>query len=51
MEEKSLAEMKKAGVVITQIANKKEFQDAVKPVWEKYGSQHTALIQRIQDVK
>jgi tripartite ATP-independent transporter DctP family solute receptor len=51
MEEKSLADMKKAGVVITPIANKKEFQDAVKPVWEKYGKQHAALIQRIQDVK
>jgi tripartite ATP-independent transporter DctP family solute receptor len=51
MEEKSLAEMKKAGVVITEIANKKEFQDAVKPVWEKYGKDYAALIKRIQDVK
>jgi tripartite ATP-independent transporter DctP family solute receptor len=51
MEKKSLDEMKKAGVVITQIADKKAFQAAVKPVWDKYGSQHAALIQRIQDVK
>ena len=36
---------------ITQIANKQEFQAAVKPVWDKYGAQHAALIQRIQDVK
>ena len=43
--------MKAAGVVITQIANKKAFQDAVKPVWDKYGAQHAALIKRIQDVK
>ncbi|MFO0989959.1 MAG: TRAP transporter substrate-binding protein [Alphaproteobacteria bacterium] len=51
MEDKALADMKKAGVVITQIANKQEFQAAVKPVWDKYGAQHAALIQRIQDVK
>ena len=51
MEQKSLAEMKAAGVVVTQISNKKEFQDAVKPVWEKYGKQHAALIDRIQAVK
>jgi tripartite ATP-independent transporter DctP family solute receptor len=51
MEKKSLAEMKAAGVVVTEISNKKEFQDAVKPVWEKYGKQHAALIERIQAVK
>jgi TRAP-type C4-dicarboxylate transport system substrate-binding protein len=51
MEKKSLDEMKKAGVVITEVTNKKEFQDAVKPVWEKYGAQQAALIKRIQDVK
>ncbi len=50
-EKTALEEMKKAGTVITQITNKKEFQDAVKPVWDKYGAQHAALIQRIQDVK
>ena len=31
--------------------DKKPFQDAVKPVWEKYASQHKALIERIQNVK
>jgi tripartite ATP-independent transporter DctP family solute receptor len=51
MEEKSLAQMKQAGVEITEVANKKQFQDAVKPVWDKYGAQQTALIQRIQAVK
>jgi tripartite ATP-independent transporter DctP family solute receptor len=51
MEKKSLAEMKQAGVEITEVANKQQFQAAVKPVWDKYGSQHAALIQRIQDVK
>jgi tripartite ATP-independent transporter DctP family solute receptor len=51
MEKKSLAEMKQAGVEITEVANKQQFQAAVKPVWDKYGGQHAALIQRIQNVK
>ena len=51
MEEKSITEMKEAGVEIVQIADKKRFQDAVKPVWDKHGAQHTDLIKRIQDVK
>jgi TRAP-type C4-dicarboxylate transport system substrate-binding protein len=51
MEKKSLAQMKEAGVEITEIADKKPFQDAVKPVWDKYGAQHAALIRRIQEVR
>jgi tripartite ATP-independent transporter DctP family solute receptor len=51
MEKKSLAQMKEAGVEITEISDRKPFQDAVKPVWDKYGSQHVALIKRIQEVK
>ncbi|HEX2115850.1 MAG TPA: TRAP transporter substrate-binding protein [Alphaproteobacteria bacterium] len=51
MEKKSLEQMKEAGVVITEITDKKPFQEAVKPVWDKYGSQHAALIKRIQEVK
>jgi TRAP-type C4-dicarboxylate transport system substrate-binding protein len=43
--------MKEAGVEITEIADKKPFQAAVKPVWDKYGAQLSSLIQRIQDVK
>ncbi len=33
------------------VADKKPFQAAVKPVWDKYGAQHADLIKRIQDVK
>ena len=33
------------------MVDKKQFQAAVKPVWDKYGAQQTALIQRIQDTK
>jgi tripartite ATP-independent transporter DctP family solute receptor len=51
MEEKALADMKANGVEVIKIADKKPFQDAVKPVWEKYGAQHKALIDRIQNVK
>jgi tripartite ATP-independent transporter DctP family solute receptor len=50
-EEASLKKMKEAGVEINEVENKAEFQAAVKPVWDKFGAQHTALIQRIQDVK
>ena len=51
MEQQSLAKMKAAGVEINDVADKKEFAGAVHEVWAKYGAQHTALIQRIQDVK
>ncbi len=51
MEQKSIKHMKEAGVEIIKIDDKKPFQEAVKPVWDKYGAQHAALIKRIQDVK
>ena len=51
MEEKSVKQIREAGVEIIKIDDKKPFQEAVKPVWEKYGKQHAALIQRIQDTK
>ena len=46
----SIAQMKEAGAEIIKIDDKKAFQDLVKPVWDKYGAQHAALIKRIQDV-
>jgi tripartite ATP-independent transporter DctP family solute receptor len=51
MEQKSLEKMKAAGVQINDVDDKKTFADAVRPVWNKYGAQQQALIQRIQDVK
>ena len=51
MEKKSIEDMKKAGVEIVDVADRKPFQAAVKPVWDKYGTQLGPLIQRIQDVK
>ena len=51
MEKKSLADMKAAGAQVNDVADRKPFQAAVKSVWDKYGAQHAALIQRIQDTK
>jgi tripartite ATP-independent transporter DctP family solute receptor len=51
MEKKSLAQIKEAGAQVNDVADKKQFQAAVKPVWDKYGAQQQALIQRIQEVK
>src|SRR5579864_8854916 len=41
---------KAAGNQIIDVADKKPFQDAVKPVWDKYGPKYAATIKRIQDV-
>jgi tripartite ATP-independent transporter DctP family solute receptor len=44
--EKALA----SGCQITEIADKKPFQDAVKPVWDKYGPKYQDMISRIQAI-
>lgn len=49
-EAESLKKMKEAGAVVTEVADRKPFQAAVKPVWDKYGAQYKALIDRIQAV-
>ncbi len=50
-EAQSLKKMIEAGTVVNDVKNKQAFQDAVKPVWDKYGAQHKALIERINAVK
>src|SRR5476649_176353 len=52
-EKQAMDKAKAAGIEIIQVsaADKKAFQDAVKPVWDKYGPKHAAMVQRIQDVK
>ena len=47
----SMDKIKAAGVNVITIADKKPFQDAVKPVWDKYGAKYADLVKRIQDVK
>jgi tripartite ATP-independent transporter DctP family solute receptor len=47
-EQKAYDKMKEAKTVVTQIADKKPWQAAVKPVWDKYGPKYEAMIKRIQ---
>jgi tripartite ATP-independent transporter DctP family solute receptor len=51
MEEKSVKQIEAAGVEIIKIDDKRPFQAAVKPVWDKYAAQYGDLIKRIQDTK
>jgi tripartite ATP-independent transporter DctP family solute receptor len=50
-EEASMKKIVEAGVEVITIDDKTPFQEAVKPVWDKYGDKWTELVQRIQDVK
>jgi tripartite ATP-independent transporter DctP family solute receptor len=52
-EDRALADMKAHGVKIVEItpAEKKRFQDAMKPVWDKYGAKYAGLIKEIDAVK
>ena len=49
--EAAMKKIKDQGVNVIQIADKKPFQDAVKPVWDKYGAKYAALVKRIQDTQ
>jgi TRAP-type C4-dicarboxylate transport system substrate-binding protein len=52
-EQQAMEKAKKAGIQIIHVsdAEKKKFQEAVKPVWDKYGPKYAAMVKRIQDVK
>jgi tripartite ATP-independent transporter DctP family solute receptor len=50
-EKDAMDKAKAAGITITPIADKKPFQDAVKPVWDKYGPKYADAIKRIQAVQ
>jgi TRAP-type C4-dicarboxylate transport system substrate-binding protein len=52
-EAKAMEKANAAGIQIIEVsaADKKAFQDAVKPVWDKYGPKYAATIKRIQDTK
>jgi tripartite ATP-independent transporter DctP family solute receptor len=49
-EQTAMEKARAAGCEIVEIADKKPFQDAVKPVWDKYGPKYQAMIQRIQAI-
>jgi tripartite ATP-independent transporter DctP family solute receptor len=50
-QDKALAKMKEAGIQVVTITDKKPFQAAVKPVWDKYAPQFADMIKRIQAVQ
>ena len=50
-EQDALAKMKEAGIEVVTLADKKPFQDAVKPVWDKYGAKYADLIKKIEAVQ
>ena len=50
-EQQALDKMRASGVDVIKIADRRPFQDAVKPVWDKYGTKYAALVKRIQDVQ
>jgi TRAP-type C4-dicarboxylate transport system substrate-binding protein len=50
-EQMAMDKAKAAGIQVIELADKKPFQDAVKPVWDKYGPKFAAMIKRIQEVQ
>ena len=50
-EKDAMDKARAAGITITEISDKKAFQDAVKPVWDKYGPKYADMIKRIQAVQ
>ena len=49
-EAEAMEKMKAAGIEIITISDKTPFQQAVKPLWDKYGAQYAALIKEIEAV-
>jgi TRAP-type C4-dicarboxylate transport system substrate-binding protein len=47
-EKQAMDKAKAAGIQVIEIADKKPFQDAVKPVWDKYGPRFAEVIKRVQ---
>jgi tripartite ATP-independent transporter DctP family solute receptor len=50
-EKDAMDKAKAAGITVIEIADKKPFQAAVKPVWDKYGPKYADMIKRIQAVE
>jgi tripartite ATP-independent transporter DctP family solute receptor len=49
-EQEAMEKAKAAGCEIIEIADKTPFQNAVKPVWDKYGPKYADVIKRIQAI-
>jgi len=50
-EKDAMDKAKAAGITVIEVADKKPFQAAVKPVWDKYGPKYADMIGRIQAVQ
>src|SRR6202022_1405977 len=50
VEAEAMAKMKAAGIEVDTVGDKTPFENAVKPVWDKYGAKYADLIKRIQAV-
>ncbi|HZP79040.1 MAG TPA: TRAP transporter substrate-binding protein [Pseudolabrys sp.] len=50
-EKDAMDKAKSAGIQVIDVSDKKPFQDAVKPVWDKYAPKFADLIKRIQAVQ
>src|ERR1700730_18628820 len=50
-EKQALEKARAAGIQIIEVADKKPIQDAVRPVWDKYGPKYAETIKRIQAVQ
>jgi tripartite ATP-independent transporter DctP family solute receptor len=50
-EKAAIEKAKAAGIQIIEVPDKKPYQDAVKPVWDKYGPKYAEMIKRIQAVQ
>src|SRR5687767_11471189 len=49
-ENAAIEKMKASGTEIITDIDKKPFQEAVKPVWDKYGAKYAAMVKRIEAV-
>jgi tripartite ATP-independent transporter DctP family solute receptor len=49
-EQQAMEKAKAAGCEIIEISDKTPFQNAVKPVWDKYGPKYQDMIKRIQTI-
>jgi tripartite ATP-independent transporter DctP family solute receptor len=49
-EQQAMDKARAAGIQLVETIDKKPFQDAVKPLWDKYGPRFADLIKRIQAV-
>jgi tripartite ATP-independent transporter DctP family solute receptor len=47
----AITKLQSSGVTFVRDVDKKAFQDAVKPVWDKYGSKYADLVKRINAVQ